>query len=124
MESTIFSNATKSISNFYIKNNKLPPQHKDLIEFEEDLPKSTSNVQSKRATNGFEERLKNDLRPIQSSEKLFLFADKTRNTHKMEKSHYEKHLRDNITKIYKQSNNNLIMLVADKEDFNINPIVA
>lgn len=42
----------------------------------------------------------------------------------MEKSRYEKHLTDNITKIYKQSNNNLIMLMADKEDFNINPIVA
>ena len=124
MESTIFSNATKSIFNFYIKTSKLPPQHKDFIEFEEDLPKSTSNVQSKRATNGFEERLNNDIRPMQSSEKLFVFAEKTRNTHKMEKSRYEKHLTDNITKIYKQSNNNLIMLMADKEDFNINPIVA
>lgn len=124
MESTIFSNATKSIFNFYIKTSKLPPQHKDLIEFEEDLPKSTSNVQSKRATNGFEERLNNDVRPMQSSEKLFVFAEKTRNTHKMAKSRYEKHLTDNITKIYKQSNNNLIMLMADKEDFNINPIVA
>ena len=64
-----------------------------------------SNVQFRRVKNDFQNRLKNDIRSIQSSKKVFIFTDKTRNIYEMEKSNYEKLLTDNITKIYKQSNN-------------------
>ena len=35
--------------------------------------------------NDFQNRLKNDTRPIQPSKKVFVFADKTRNIYEMEK---------------------------------------
>ena len=64
-------------------------------------------MQFRRVKNDFQNRLKNDIRSIQSSKKVFIFADKTRNIYEMEKSNYEKLLTDNITKTYKQSNNNV-----------------
>ena len=66
-----------------------------------------SSVQLRRVKNDFQNRLKNDIRSNQSSKKVFLFADKTRNIYEMEKAHYEKLLTDNIAKTYKQSNNNV-----------------
>ena len=59
-----------------------------------------SNVQFRRVKNDFQSRLKNDIRSIQSSKKVFFFADKRRNIYEMEKTHYEKLLTDNITKTY------------------------
>ena len=66
-----------------------------------------SNAQFRRVNNNFQNKLKNGMRSIQSSKKVFVFADKTRNIYEIEKSHYEKLLTDNITKTYKQSNNNI-----------------
>ena len=63
-------------------------------------------MQFRRVKHDFQNRLKNDIRSVQS---------KTKNIYQMEKSHYEKLLTDNITKTDKQSNNNLynsINLVA------------
>ena len=60
-----------------------------------------SKVQFRRVNNDFQKRLRNDIRSIHSSKKVFVFADKTRNIYEMEKSHYEKLLTDNITKSYK-----------------------
>ena len=72
-------------------------------------------MQFRRVKHDFQNRLKNDIRSIQSSKKVFVFADKTKNIYEMEKSHYEKLLTGNITRTYKQSNNNVynsINLVA------------
>ena len=66
-----------------------------------------SNAQFRRVNNNFQNKLKNGMRSIQSSKKVFVFADKTRNIYEIEKSRYEKFLTDNITKTYKQSNNNI-----------------
>ena len=66
-----------------------------------------SSVQYERVKNDFQNRPNNDIRSMHSSKKVFVFADKTRNIYEMEKSHYEKLLADNITKPYKQSNNNV-----------------
>ena len=77
------------------------------MEFEDDLQKMILNVQFRRVKNDFQNRLKNDIRSIQSSKKVFIFTDKTRNVYEMEKSNYKKLLTDNIKKTYKQSNNNV-----------------
>ena len=60
------------------------------MEFEDDLQKMISNVQFRRVKNDFRNRLKNDVRSIQSSKKVFVFPDKTRSIYEMEKAHYEK----------------------------------
>ena len=102
-----FENESESSFKYGFKTCKCPPQHKDLMEFEDYLQKMISNVQFTRVENDFQNRLKNHIRSIQSSKKVFVFADKTRNIHVMEKSHHEKLLTDNITKTHKQSNNNV-----------------
>ena len=102
-----FENESGSTSEHGFKTCKCPPQHKDLMKFENDFQRMISNVQFRRVKNNFQNRLKNDIRSIQSSKKVFVFADKTRNIYEMEKAHYEKLLTDNITKTYKQSNNNV-----------------
>ena len=102
-----FENESESTSKHGFKTCKCPPQHKDLMKFENDFQKMISNLHFRRVKNNFQNRLKNDTRSIQSSKKVFVFADKTRNIYEMEKAHYEKLLTDNITKTYKQSNNNV-----------------
>ena len=97
-----FENESESTFKYGFKTRKCPPQNNGLMEFEDDLQKMISNVWFRRVKNDFQERLKNDIRSIHSSKKVFIFADKTRNIYEMEKLNYEKHLSDNITKIYKK----------------------
>ena len=46
---------------------------------------SKNNLKRAQVKNDFQYRLKNDIRSIQSSKKVFVFADKTRNIYEMEK---------------------------------------
>ena len=82
-----FENETENTLKYGFKTRKCQPQHKDLMKFEDDLQKIISNVQFRRVNNGFQNRVKNDIRSIQSSKKVFVFEDKTRNIYEMEKSH-------------------------------------
>ena len=75
----LFENEFESIFKYGFKTRKCPPQHKDLMEFEDDLQKMISNVQFRRVKNNFQNRLKNDIRSTQSSKKVFVFADKRKN---------------------------------------------
>ena len=77
--------ARNDIFKYGFKTRKCPPQYKDLMEFEDDLQKMISNVQFRRVNNDFQDRLKNDIRSIKSSKKIFFFADKTRNIYEMKK---------------------------------------
>ena len=67
-----FQNETKSTFNYGFETCKCPLQHKDLMEFEDDLQKKISNVQFRRVNNDFQNRLKNDIRSIQSSKKVLV----------------------------------------------------
>ena len=49
-------------------------------------------------------RLRDDIKEIKVSNKMFVSADKSRHIYKMEKDEYNKLLRHNITKTYKKSN--------------------
>ena len=102
-----FETESESTFKYVFKTCKCPPQHKDVMEFEDDLQKMISKVQFRRVKNDFQNRLKNDIKSIQSSKKVYIFTDKRRNIYEMEKSNYKKPLTDNITKTYKQSNNNV-----------------
>ena len=102
-----FENESESTFNYCFKTRKCPPQHKDLMEFEDDLQKILSSMQFRRVNNDFENKLKNNIRLIHSPKKEFIFADETRNVYKMEKWHYQKLLTDSITKTYKQFSNSV-----------------
>ena len=71
-------NQSESSFKYGFKRRKCPLQHKDLMEFEDDLQNMISNVQFRRVHNDFQNK-KNDIRSIQSSKRVFVFADKTRN---------------------------------------------
>ena len=80
-----FENESESTFNYGFNTREYPLQRKDLMEFEDDLQKIISSVQFRRVKNDFQNRRKNDIRSIQSSNKVFVFADKTRNIYEMEK---------------------------------------
>ena len=136
---------------FGFKSRKCPPQHKDLIAFENDLLEMIRKVTFTNVQNDFQNKLRSDLSTITKSSKAFIFTDKTRNMYELDKQSYDKLLSENITKTYKKTNhstyNNIhkeakiiasrlnidgrvecmakseafISLKDHKEDFNINP---
>ena len=61
------------------------------------------NIQFKYIKNDFQKQLKKDISEIQKCEKVLIPTDKSRNIYKMETADYDKLLHDNITKIYKKS---------------------
>ena len=89
---------------FGFKTSICPPQHPDLVKFEEDLMNMIKNVSFKNIRNDFQDKLRADLTTVKSSNKAFVFADKTRNSYKMGKDTYDKLHTENITKSYKITN--------------------
>ena len=56
----------------------------------------------------------NDLKKINSSDKIFVFADKTRNIYETSLDTYNKLLQDNITKIYKHGSEDNIWEIKNE----------
>ena len=86
------------------KTRKCPPQHKDLIPFEENIANMTKKVSFTTTTNQFQNTLRNDIDHIKASKDLLIFADKTRNLYELDKDSYVKLLKDNVRKTYKKTN--------------------
>ena len=84
-----YENETKGTFNYSFKPRKCSRQHKDLITFEDDLRKIISNVEFRRVNNYFQDRLKNDIRSIQSSKTVF-FSQKKQETFTKWKNHITK----------------------------------
>ena len=61
------------------------------------------NLRFKKVRNSFQDKLKRDVKKINSSDKVLVFADKSRNVYELEKPEYDKLLRENITKSYRKS---------------------
>ena len=68
-----FENESESTFNYGFKTRKCPFQHKDLMEFEDDLQKIISNVHFRIVNNDFQNRLKNDIRSTHSPKKSICF---------------------------------------------------
>ena len=68
----LFENETKSIFNYGFKIRKCPPQHKDLMKFEDHLQKIISIIQFRTVNNDFQNRLKDD-KDQSSRRKRYLF---------------------------------------------------
>ena len=83
--------------------------------------KLLESIKFRDTKNHFQENLANDLKKINSSDKIFIFADKTRNIYETPLDTYNKLLHDNITKTYKHASedniseiNNELKHIADK----------
>ena len=73
----------------------------ELKPFEEDVLKLLENIKFRDNKNHFQETLANDLKKTNLSDKIFVFADKTRNIYETSLDTYNKLLHDNITKTCK-----------------------
>ena len=69
----------------------------DLKPFEDDLAKLLENVKFRNVNDEFIKTLEKDKRKINSSNNVFIFADKTRNIYEMEAKSYDKLLTQNVT---------------------------
>ena len=87
--------------NFGLSSNKTPPTVLELKPFEEDVIKLLETIKFRDTKDYFQDTLANDLKKINSSDKMFVFADKTRNIYETSLDTYNKLLHDNITKTYK-----------------------
>ena len=59
----------------------------------------------KQVRNEFQSILNNDIREIHRINNLFIYADKSRNIYRINKTRYEQLMRGNVTKTYKKFNN-------------------
>ena len=88
---------------FGFASRKIPSPVNELSEFENDLWNMVSNIEFKHVNNNFQSQLKHDIKEIKTSNKIFISADKSRNSYSVEKDEYNKYLKENITKSYRKS---------------------
>ena len=90
--------------NFGFTSDRTPPHSDSLAPFESDMYDMIKNIKFKdRCSNQFQTKLKSDLKNIQSSKNMFIFADKTSNIYEMPSADYTKLLNENITKSYRKA---------------------
>ena len=83
---------------YIFKSRKCPPQHKDLMQFENDLLELIKSLKFKKVKNKFLDQLHKDITSIKKSKNVFIFADKTRNIYETDKNTHSKLLTDSISK--------------------------
>ena len=66
----------------------------------------------RKVNNEFKTKLSKDIKKIKNSKKVFISADKSRNTYEMIKEKYEKYLLENVTKIYKRTSRSKISRIG------------
>ena len=59
------------------------------------------NIEFRKITDVFQSKLQEDKKIVRQSKNLFILADKSTNIYAMEKDDYNRHLKENITKTYK-----------------------
>ena len=74
----------------------LPPNER-LNAFENDLFDLIQKVEFTNVQNTFQQKLKNDVHSIKSSNYMLVFADKSTNLYELSRDHYKKLLHDSIT---------------------------
>ena len=80
-----------------------PDQNPLLNAFESDVYNLISNMKFDPRRNDFQKKLSSDVKDLKNSNSVFVAADKTTNLYKMDKSAYDKLLKDNVTKSYKKT---------------------
>ena len=97
--------------NFGFKSQKSPPADQNLRRFEEGLFEIIKTLRFNKANNDFQDRLQRDIRRIQTSKKIFVKSDKSKNIYEIPVPEYRKLIRDNITKNYRLDNGDTADLI-------------
>ena len=82
---------------FGLPSNKTPPTILEMKSFENDVINLIENIKFRNAENQFQISLANDLKKINSSPNIFVFADKTRNIYETSLDTYNKLMHDRAT---------------------------
>ena len=90
--------------------NKTPPTVLELKPFEEDVIKLLETITFRDKKDYFQDTLANDLKKINSSDKMFVFADKTRNIYETSLNTYDtydttilqKHINTDLRKTFRK----------------------
>jgi hypothetical protein len=98
---------TEQKETFGFPTSKSPPRIPELNEFEDGLLHLIQNVSFRNTTNAFQQKLAQDIKEIQQSDRLLIAADKTTNFYKVETARYEQLLNSNINKDYKKATTTL-----------------
>ena len=91
-----------SVNSFGFKFLAIPPQNECLKAFEDDICEMIRKIEFTNVRNDFQKKLQSDAQSIQSSNKLFVFAEKSTNLYELTGEHYEKLLYDNMTQTKKR----------------------
>ena len=92
-------NATSNKWGLPTRNNA--PNIPEMKLFEEDFIDMISNVKYRNINDVFLNKIANDMKKVNSSENILIFADKTRNIYETTTETYDKLMMENITKSYK-----------------------
>ena len=84
------------------------PQIKELKAFKDDFIEMLRTVQFIPVRNSFQTKLREDIKTIQQTNEIIVSADKSRNKYKIPVEEYKKLVSDNITKVYKKDESNMI----------------
>ena len=91
------------LNTYGFKSSKAPSQMDHLNAFENDVYNLVSNVEFNHRRNDFQRKLSKDVKEIRRSQNALVAADKTTNLYSMNKEHYGKLVKDNVTKSYKKA---------------------
>ena len=90
----------KMKNNFGFPSTEKPPKVEELKAFQEDLAKLTQNLKFRPCKNVFMDKLKDNIRNIDESDKIIVNADKTNNKYWIAKDDYVKLVEKNVQDDY------------------------
>ena len=104
----------KEKNTYELKSRNTPPQVEEMTKFEEDLLKVIEKIEFRNVKCQFLSKLRNDVKSIRQSDKIFVPADKTNNFYKLSKEEYHKLVKDNTTARYTRTNPDVVQEINKK----------
>ena len=80
---------------------------KELAAFESELIDLVKNIKFRKAKNQLQNKLKEDIKKINQSDKTLTFADKSSNMYRLTREEYVKMRKNAITSTHKKTNSNI-----------------
>jgi len=75
---------------FGFKSDITPPKNESLSMFENDMYQLIKSIEFEKAENDFTTQLSEDLKSLEATKQVIVFAEKSTNLYKMDKENYEK----------------------------------
>ena len=91
------------IETYDFSSKKCPSTVDELHPFESDLLIMIKNIEFRKITDVFQSKLQEDVKIVKQSKNHFISADKSTNIYTMKKDDYNRYLRENIPKTYKET---------------------